>query len=158
MARPTTLPTLFLAAALVGAPAAQSAELATWDQENITAIAGDLAQASQELRDALRSEAAPTVGGRPVRRAFFALREEVHILASASRRLQNALAEGAGLDETYPTYRKLLVTARRAAQELRRVEFGESVSELGERIGGKVDAVADAIRRIRPFYEAEPPL
>ena len=85
-------------------------------------------------------------------------REEVHILASASRRLQNALAEGAGLDETYPTYRKLLVTARRAAQELRRVEFGESVSELGERIGGKVDAVADAIRRIRPFYEAEPPL
>jgi hypothetical protein len=146
-----TLTTLFLAVALVGASAAHGAELATWDQEKVTAIAGDLAQAAQELRDALRREPTPTIGGRPGRRAFFALREEVHVLASASRRLHNALGEGAGLDETYPTYRRLLVTARRGERELRRVGLGEPVS-------GKIEATADAIRRIRPYYEAEPPL
>jgi hypothetical protein len=151
MARPTILTTLFLAVALVGGSAAYGAELATWDQEKVTAIAGDLSQAAQELRDALRRVPAPTVGGRPGRRAFFALREEVQVLASASRRLHTALGEGAGLDETYPTYRRLLVTARRGERELRRVGLGEPVS-------GKIKETADAIRRIRPFYEAEPPL
>jgi hypothetical protein len=151
MARPTILTTLFLAVALVGGSAAYGVELATWDQEKVTAIADDLSQAAQELRDALRRVPAPTIGGRPGRRAFFALREEVQVLASASRRLHTALGEGAGLDETYPTYRRLLVTARRGERELRRVGLGEPVS-------GKIKETADAIRRIRPFYEADPPL
>ena len=151
MARPTVLTTLFLTVALAGASAAQGAELATWDQEKVTAIAGDISQAAQELRDALSKEPVPTIGGRPGRRAFFALREEVHFLASASRRLHNVLGEGAGLDETYPIYRKLLEAARRGARELWRMGLGEPVS-------GKIEATADAIRRIRPFYEAEPPL
>ena len=151
MARPKMLTTLFLAVALVGASTAHGADLATWDQEKVTAIAGDLSQAAQELRDALRREPTPTIGGRPGRRAFFALREEVQVLTSASRRLHSRLGEGAGLDETYPTYRRLLVTARRAERELRRLGLGEPVS-------GRIEATADAIRRIRPFYEAEPPL
>jgi hypothetical protein len=29
---------------------------------------------------------------------------------------------------------------------------------LGEPVSGKIKETADAIRRIRPFYEAEPPL
>ena len=151
MTRPTILTTLFLAVALAGTSGAQDTELATWDQEKVTAIAGDLAQAAQELRDALSKEPVPTVGGRPGRRAFFVLREEVHFLASGSRRLHDRLSEGAGLDETYPIYRKLLVAARRGGRELWRMGLGEPVS-------GKLDATADAIRRIRPFYEAEPPL
>ena len=151
MARATLLTFLCLAFALGGALAAQGTELRTWDQEEVTAIAADLAQAAQELRNALAKEPVPTVGGRPGRRAFFTLQEEVQFLASASRRLHSRLGEGAGLDETYPIYRKLLVAARRGSRELWRMGLGEPVS-------GKLEVTADAIRRIRPFYEKEPPL
>ncbi len=150
MSRLTTLTMLVLSTALIGAPTARG-DLAAWDQEKVTAIASELAQAAQELRDALAKEPVPLTMGRPGRRAFFSLREDVHLIASASQRLQRALGEGAGLDETYPIYRKILVAARSSQQELWRIPLGESVS-------GKLEATAEAIRRIRPFYEAEPPL
>ncbi len=150
MTRSMTLVALFLAVALVGAPEARGAELATWDQEKVTAIAAELTQAAAALRGALQRRPPPTLG-QPGKRAFFALREEMQFLVSGSRRLHNALADGADRDETYATYRRLLVTARRAAQEARRAALGEPAL-------GKIEATADVIRRIRPFYEVAPPL
>jgi hypothetical protein len=131
-------------------PQASGADLATWDQVKITALAEEIAQAARELRDSLRRQPPPSLG-QSGRRAFWALREEMQVLVSASRRLHGALADGAGQEETFSTYRRLLATARRAEREARRIDLGEPAL-------GKIRAAAEAIRRIRPFYEAEPPL
>jgi len=125
-------------------------ELTAWDQAAVTAAAGELSTAAQGLRDALRTQSPPTVG-QPGRRAFFRLREEMQVLVSASGRLHRALEGGAGQEETRPTYRRLLQTARRAERETRSVGLGEPVT-------GKIAATADAIRRIRPYYEEAPSL
>ena len=153
MTRSTTLAALVLMPvllSLIGMPRANAGELATWDQGKVTAIAEEIAQAARALRDTLRRQPPPTLG-QAGKRAFWSLREEMQVLDSASRRLHRALADGAGLEETYPTYRRLLTTARRAEREARRVALGEPAL-------GRIYAAADAIRRIRPFYEAESPL
>jgi len=153
MARSTTLVALLLGLALLslaGAPRARAGELASWDQEKVTAIAEEISQASQALRDTLRRQPSPTLG-QSGRHAFWSLREEMQILVSSSRRLHRALADGAGLEETYPTYRRLLNAARRAEREARRIALAEPAL-------GRIYTTADAIRRIRAFYEAEPPI
>ncbi len=149
MARSTTLASLLLAPVLLAAPDAR-AELATWDQEKVTAIAEEISQAAQALRVALRRKPPRTLG-QPGVRAFWVLRDEMQVIVSSSRRLHEALSQGAGMEETYPVYRRLLRTARRAYRETRNIGLGKPVP-------GKIDAIADAIRRIRRFYEEDPPL
>jgi hypothetical protein len=149
MTRSTTLGLLFLAPALLAAPDAR-AELATWNQEKVTAIAEEISHAAQALRGALRRQP-PSTLGQPGRRAFWALRDEMQVIVSSSRRLHDALSQGETMEETYPVYRRLLRTARRADRETRQIGLGKPVP-------GKIDAIADAIRRIRPYYEEDPPL
>ncbi len=145
----TTILSLLLAATLVAASDAR-AELAKWNQAKVTAAAEELAQATVALRDGLRSKPPPTLG-QGGRRAFWALREEVRGLVSASRRLQRALADGAGMEETYPTFRRLVRSGRRAVREVRRIDLGETTL-------ANIETVADGIRKLRPYYEPEPPI
>ena len=139
---------VLMAALLAGSDA--RAELAKWDQEKVTAAAEQLAQDSVALRDALRSKPRATLG-QPGRHAFFSLREEVQVLVSASRRLHQALSDGAGMEETYPTFRRLVRTVRRGSRQLNRVDLGQDTR-------ARVDAVADVVRKLRPYYEPEPPI
>ena len=134
--------------ALLGAPDAR-ADLAEWDQKKVTMAAGELAGATVALRDGLRAKPGPTLG-QPGRRAFFSLREEARVLVSTAARLQRALEGGAGMEETYPTWRRLLRTGRRARREVRRLDLGQGTRS-------NIEAVADAVRKLRPFYEPEPP-
>ncbi len=127
-----------------------SAELTAWNQEQVTAIAAELAETTTDLRNALRRQPPPTLG-QPGKRAFFQLRDDLASIQATARRLHNALAEGATRDETFPTYQRLISSVRSAADELRR-------TQLGEPVAGKVAAAADALRRLRPYYEEEPPL
>jgi hypothetical protein len=135
----------------IAAPAtAARAELADWDQAKVTALANDLAEAAQGLQGALRRQPPPTLG-QPGRHAFWTLRDEMQGIVAASRRLHSALSSGEGQNETYPTYRRILRNARRAARETRRIQLGDPIPE-------KIEAIADAIRALRPFYEEEAPL
>jgi hypothetical protein len=140
---------LLLTTALLGASDAR-ADLSKWDQEKATAAAEQLAEATVALRAGLRATPPATLG-QPGRRAFFSLREEVQSLVTTSRRLHQALADGAGMEETYATFRRLVRAARRGARELRRLDLGQDT-------GAKIDAVADLIRTLRPYYEPEPPI
>jgi hypothetical protein len=139
---------LLMAALVIGSNA--SADLAKWDQKKVTATAEQLDQAAAKLRDGLRATP-PITLGRPGRRALFSLREEVRVIASTSRRLHRALADGAEMEETYPTFRRLVRTGRRASRELNRLDLGQDTR-------GQVEAVADGVRKLRPYYEPEPPI
>lgn len=141
------LPVLLLTAALV-APGAARAELAKWNQERVTGISKDLAQSIKELRKALRHQPPPTLG-QPGRVSYYELLDTLGSLESASRRLQNGLAAGKGREETYPTYRRLMSGVRDARDLMKRLEMGESVLS-------KVQPAADALRRLRPYYEEMP--
>lgn len=139
-----TLATLALAAT------SASAELTPWNQEQVTAIAGELHEKTRDLRDTLRRQPAPTLG-QPGKRAFFRLRDELGSIDSSARRLHSALAAGEGRDETFPTYRRMILSVRNAARELRRMDLGEPAN-------GRIQAAADVLRRLRPYFEEEPPL
>ena len=127
MARSTTIFSLLLVAALAGASTAR-ADLTEWDQAKVTASAGALVKATVVLRDGLRKKPRATLG-QPGRRAFFSLREEVQVLASTSARFQRALAGGNGMEETYPIFRRLLRTGRRAKREVRRIPVSEETTK-----------------------------
>ncbi len=144
-------PALFLSiAALVLAASLASAELTAWDQEKVTAIAAELVEATNDLRGALRRQPPPTLG-QPGRSAFHRLRDELSAIESTARRLHRALAEGATRDETFPTYRRMIRFVRNAAVESRRISLGEPAA-------GRVKASADVLRRLRPYYDEEPPI
>ena len=145
----TTVFGLLLMATILGVSDVR-ADLAKWDQAKVTAGAEALAQATVVLRDGLRAKPPGTLG-QPGRRAFFSLREEVQVLVSTSRRLQRALANGAGMEETYPTFRRLVRAGRRGVREIRRIDLGKETRT-------NVEAVADGIRKLRPYYEPEPPI
>ena len=79
------------------------------------------------------------------------LRDDVSSIHATAGRLHTALGEGSGLDETLPTYRRLISSVRSASDELRRVQLGEPVA-------GKIEAAGAVLRRLRPYYEEEPPI
>mgnify|MGYP001817929837 CR=1 FL=1 len=143
------LASLLSMVALLATATLASAELTAWDQEQVTAIAADLVDTTSDLRDTLRRQPPPTLG-QPGKRAFHQLRDDLASIQATARRLHNALAEGATRDETLPTYQRLMVTVRSARDELRRTNLGEPVT-------GRVEAAAEALRRLQPYYEEEPP-
>ncbi len=149
MPRSTMCSVALVCALLLPAPRV-GAELLEWNQEKVTAAASALLEAAEGLRGALQRQPSPTLG-QPGQRAFWALRDEMQGITSASRRLQANLSAGAGRDETFPTYRRILRSARRAARENRRLMLKDPVP-------AKIAAVADALKALRPFYEEEAPL
>ena len=144
------LASLPLAAGLVFSATLASAELTAWDQEKVTAVAAELMAATGDLQTTLRRQPPPTLG-QPGRRAFHQLRDDVATIDSTARRLHGALTEGAGREETFPTYRRMISSVRSASDEIGRISLGEPAT-------GKLQAAGAVLRRLRPFYEEEPVL
>ena len=136
-----------MVALLVSASLA-SAELEPWNQEEVTAIAAQLKEKTADLRTSLRKQPPPTVG-QPGKRAFHQLRDDVAAIDMTAGRLHTALAEGAGLEETLPTYERMLSLVRSARDELRRLQLGDPVA-------GKIRAAGDELRRLQPYDDEEP--
>ena len=137
-------------AAFVLAASLASAELTAWDQEKVTAIAAELVEVTRDLRGALRRQPPPTLG-QPGRASFHRLRDELSAIETAAGRLHRALSEGATRDETLPTYRRIIRSVRNAAENARRISIGEPAA-------GKIKTAGDVLRRLRPYYEEEPPV
>jgi hypothetical protein len=125
-----------------------SAELTPWNQEQVTAAAAKLTEATADLRTVLRQQPAPTLG-QPGKRAFHQLRDDVTAIDQTARRLHTALQGGANLDETFPTYQRMLSSVRSAQRELRRLQLGEPVAS-------KLQTTGDALRQLQPFYDENP--
>jgi hypothetical protein len=134
--------------ALLATATLASAELKAWNQEEVTAAAAQLMEKTADLRASLRKQLPPTLG-QPGKRAFHQLRDDVTAVDQTARRLHTALAEGAGLDETFPTYQRMLSSVRSAQRELRRLQLGEPVAS-------KLQAAGDALRQLQPYYDDNP--
>ena len=145
-----TLLSLLVAMVLMLPAAVASAELEPWQQDHVTALAGELRQETQDIRNAVRRISPPTLG-QPGRLAFHRLRDELGAIENAARRLHKALVGGATREETFPTYRRLMRSVRSASQELPRLGGGRDDSP-------KMAAVAEVLRQLLRYYEEESPL
>ena len=142
------LASLLSAVALLVTASLVSAELKAWNQEEVTAAAALLTEKTADLRTTLRKQPPPTLG-QPGKRAFHQLRDDSTAVDQTARRLHTALKEGGGLDETLPTYQRMLSSVRSAQRELRRLQLGEPVA-------GKLQAAGDALRQLQPYYDEDP--
>jgi hypothetical protein len=106
----STAVTLLLAVA-VGAP---SLAATAWDQAQVSALAKQLAAETSALRDI--AEKNPDKPPGSARKAQYAVREDLRLLASATKRLAKRLAGGAGRDETEGLYKRA-ASLRRDADE-----------------------------------------
>ena len=141
---------LLVGIALMLTAALANAELKPWDQENVTALAGELHRKTKDMRAAVRRVPPPTLG-QPGQRAFHRLRDELGAIEATARRLHKALADGATREESFPTYRRLIRAVRNASEEVPRLGGGRDAAP-------KLASAAEVLRQLRQYYEEEPPL
>jgi hypothetical protein len=135
-------------AMLVTTTTPATADLVPWDQAKVTAIASELPAATRALRVSLRQQP-PTNFSQTSRRAFWRLRDQLRSIEASASRLHGALAEGEGHEQTFPTYRRMIVLVRDAAREVERIPTVKPVDQ-------NIQVVADILKRLRPFYETDP--
>lgn len=135
------------AAAFLLTAGAASAELAQWDQERVAKYGAELAVATQELREALDSVGIQNFAQQ---NAMYQVKDTVEILHRTAGGLAEALKNGKGREETMPRYRRLKSLQRDAQEEGRSADIPESVF-------AKVFAAGNALIKLAPYYEEQPP-
>ena len=145
----TPLRLFALGAALsLSAPSPSGAERADWDQERVTAIAGELAEAASGVKDAVRKEPVSTIGSGQAG-SYYRLVQLTRRIKTEARHLAAQLEAGKGYDETLPVYEALMVWIRDAREDARRTFLSNFVME-------KVAVANDALRRLTPYYVSQP--
>ena len=138
---------LLVLALVVWVPSASFAELAKWDQQRVTALSAELAEACGALYDTFVKQPQATIGSGQAR-DYYRLRQVVRRLRGEARHLSSALAKGEGYDETLPIYENLMVTVRDARELAQRTFTTAFVLD-------KAAAAGDVLRRIAPYYDPQ---
>ncbi len=123
------------------------AELATWDQAKVTALAKQLVESSTALYDSFYKQPPPTVGSGQTR-AYQQLKQQVRRIRTEARELSSELEKGAGRDETLPSYEDLMATVRDARENARQVFTTSAVTD-------KAAAVRALLNQLGPYYDPE---
>jgi hypothetical protein len=145
----------FCFAALVLAAAAASAEEApakAWDQAAVSALAGKLAKAADELyAEYYRT---PGSSGGPIgsgqSRESYQLKYKLRRIEESTKQLAGALAAGKGRDETMPEVEDIGVLAR-DVRELAARMFIQSPLQA------RADTARGLWRELLPYYGIAPP-
>src|SRR5262245_9237785 len=132
------------AAALLASGAPAHAELASWDQAKVTALAKQLDDASQKLYDTFYKQPKPTVGQQ---RDFYRLKQDIRHIKNDARELRRQLEKGAGREETQPSYDDLMQGVRRAQDSAARVF---TTKDLQDSAG----AARTVLNQLSPYYDA----
>jgi len=117
-------------ALLVGALFAghAAAENRPWDQQAVTKIAVELADAVRDLNHTVRANPEQRVGSSQ-RRAQYRARENLRLLVRTSRRLAFHLEAGEDMDSTLPIYRRLQMIRRDAERAGRSADIPAPTQE-----------------------------
>ena len=125
------------------APLGASAE-ATWNQERVTKIAQNLAEAATKLKNSLNKENLATV---PIasERIRYEMEEDVRLLANTARHLARALEGGKTREATAPIVKRLGLLRRDAEENGRKAQITDSVME-------EIFAVGSLLIQLAPYY------
>ena len=134
-----------LAAALFATGAPAHAELASWDQAKVTALAKQLDTAAQALYDSFyKDQPKPTVGQE---RAYYRLEQDIRHIKNDARQLSRELEKGEGRDATQPSYDDLMMGVRRAQDNAAKVF---TVKDFQDKAG----AARAVLNQLSPYYDA----
>jgi hypothetical protein len=129
---------------VIGLVAPGPAGAAEWNQEEVTAVAVQLQEATQELYDSFYKQ--PTQGiGSGQARAYQELKQQLRRVRQESRHLAAALTKGEDHDETLPIYRNLMEEVRDAQENARRVFSTGPVIE-------KANVAREALEKLSTYY------
>ena len=131
--------------AVWGAPA--RADVASWDQAKVTAIAKQLVPATQDLYDTFYKQLPPTVGSGQ-NREFYRLKQVTRVLKTEARELAGSLEKGEGYEATLPSYESLMELVRDARELGARVFATEDLKQ-------KAAAVRGLLNQLGPYYDPD---
>ncbi|MEN8182864.1 MAG: hypothetical protein ABFS46_10060 [Myxococcota bacterium] len=127
------------------APAADT-DPTPWNQEEVTAIAEQLKQATQELYDSFYKQPTQNIGSGQAR-AYQQLKHTLRRIRTESQHLAATLTKGEGHDETRPIYGNLMGEVRNAQEDARKVFSTSPVIE-------RANAVRAILEKLSAYYEA----
>ena len=134
------------AAVLTILPARTSA--AAWDQQEVTKLAGQLAEAVSGVYEEFRKQ--PEVDISTMQsRSRYRLQDELRLLEGETRELARQLKSGEGRDATQPIYDRVGSLARDAREEGRRQLIAKPVQE-------RVDRAEELWAQLTPYYASAP--
>lgn len=130
----------------LAAPA--GAAVQPWDQKKVTELGEQLETTTSELWNTFRQQPRPTVGQGQAN-SFFRLQQQLRQLRNEARSLARMFDDGAGHDETLPSFESMMQTIRIAEENARRVFTGTAVRE-------RAQAAREVLNQLTPFYQADP--
>ena len=139
-----------LLAMILVLPAANAgAELAAWDQAQVTALGKELVQATNALYETFRKQPPPSVGSMQSS-SYQRLKQFVRMLRVESHEFAGSLEKGEGREQTLTVYDNLMQLARSARDEAARVFVTHDVGE-------RAAAVRRVLNRLGPYYDPDFP-
>lgn len=132
-------------AVLALAPGPEANAREAWDQEAVTALAAELAGATQTLEKTLRREPHLTTATQQGGRNALGLWEAVNRLKKSARQLRSRTEAGAGYEETLPIAKKIRTQVRDAK------EYGSRVMNTAL-MDKEVKPVQDLLDRLAAYY------
>jgi hypothetical protein len=126
-------------------PTAVSAQLATWNQDRVTAIAREAAEKTSKLYDVFYQQPPATIGSAQAR-SYYELKQSIRRVRREAGYLASELEAGKGQEETSPIYSNLAELVNRSTEEARRTFTSDDL------LGAAISA-GDAMRRLAPYYD-----
>ena len=124
-----------------------SAQAQPWNQEVVTATAGELEEAVSGLRDTVRGS--PNLDVPTKKRTIYQILDNLRMIEASAGSLHAALRGGAGMEETLPTYKRLQQLRRETADLAQRVDISAITKP-------KLEKARDLLQKIEPYYPPEP--
>ena len=123
---------------------AEPAAAVTWEQGRVTQLAGEFASAVKGVRKAVSRAGDPGIASMQAR-AHHEFEDTLRLIQNESRHLAAELAEGQGLEETLPVYRRLRVLIRDARDLSQKLYIGSPVQ-------AEIDAARAKLEKLAAYY------
>jgi len=133
---------------LLLAPSARG-ELAGWDQAQVTALAKEVATATDSLYDTFLKQPTPSVRSMQSQ-AYCRLKQFVRLLGVEARDFASSLENSEGGEPTLPIYENLMQLARSARDDAAKVFVAHDV-------GDRAAVVRGVLNRLGPYYDPDFP-
>jgi hypothetical protein len=134
----------FVAVAVIGLPCfAARAQTASWNQEAVTAAAGELEAAVSGLRDAVRKSETWTTS--PDKAELYEISQGLRQIEWLATNLHADLKQGEGLDATLPIFSEMLEARAYTRAEAKFVDISASIRP-------RLDAARAALARLAAYY------
>ncbi len=116
-----------------------------WDQERVTAVAEQLADAVNEVYRSVSRLKTGSQFGSGQANAYLRLKDSLRVARSESRHLARSLQDGKGRDETLHAYKRLMTLVRDSRESGRKMFLEKPTLD-------KVDAANKLLDEIAPYY------